>query len=780
MDQVGEALLAIPEAINNGGISNEAVPIIIGKTTASSNIIIIINGASYTAIADSEGIWTLNLKTQIPPVLLDEGKVSIVVTNGVETVSFDYTVDTQIATPILSLAEDSGSADFITNNGQINVSNIETGTTWFYSIKGSEWQLGQGTSFNINNDGDYAVGDIKVQVIDQAGNIKEVTYDHVLTIDTNPPLPLSPVLANDTGIVADNITRDGRVEIDGIEADAKVYIKIKSGGWLLVTPDSNGKYFYNLNEGTYAKGEVQVKQVDVAGNESVVYELSEITVDKTISPLNVAIQDTGIIDAAGTTLTTNNPTVTITNFEQNAKVYYKITNGSWIEITTKDVNGNFIVNLPAGNYTSPTNSVEFKQIDVAGNESSLSSLSNFIIDTTTESVVITGLLDHLNNNENVPSGALINKNSFSLSGTAEAGSSIEISINGVVINTGVSVVADSTGKWSFNLSGANYSLFDNGKLLDGNYTITAKSTDAAGNISTSSNGYLVNVDTVIQTPTLNKVTGDDSISSAEYLSGITLTGTAEVGSTVHVEWRNTVSKDGLGFRPNISASFLSDTQIKVFSDNVGDKITITVGSATYDGVIGSDKFFIFNLPQPYAGNVKIDVIHTIALTNYNTTVTISNLDFTTTADLNGNWSTPITGLPIIPDQESNANINIWSKDQAGNISDSIDRTVPILRNESATINVIADDDMVNANEWTSLQDNFIVTGTIGDKNLLSNLYLFVQDANGKDVNVGLGPANYVTVKITGTTWTAILNSQNIKAKLLDGTYTFVWLCCTKA
>ena len=782
VDQVGGTPLITPESIVNGGFSNEASPVITGKAAALRPLTITIDSVNYTVITDASGFWTFDLKTQTPPLVLNEGNVTIQITDGTDTRSVNYELDTKLELPELTLSQDTGTnqTDFITNNGQIDVSKIESGATWLYSVKGGAWELGQGASFNLKDDGLYAVGDIKVKVIDKAGNIVEVTYDQVLTLDTNPPVPLTATLAEDTAVVGDRVTSNGLLQIGNVEAGTKVYIQIKGGSWIEIVANGN-LYSYDLPVGNYAKGDILLKQVDAAGNESVISDLNSIVIDKTANQVTVTLEDTGVLDPTGTTVTTKNPIITISNIETGAKLYYTKDNGTAVEITTKDSQGNYILVLPEGDYSA--NTFNFYQIDLAGNKSINQSLSNFVIDMIIEPVVITDLSDNLNSNVNtnkIPSGSLVNKNDFTLSGTAEAGSSVEISINGVVVTT-TPVQADATGKWTFDFSDANSPLtnfFESGVLKDGNYTITAKSTDIAGNISAPSAGYIVNVDTHIQAPTLDAVTGDNSISSAEYISGVNLSGTAEAGSTVYVEWRNTVSKKN-GFillEPDISASFISDNQIKVVSDKADDTVSIMVNGKEYTATIGSDKTATITLDQAYTGNLDVKVTHTNTVlgitTKYDTTVTVSNLDFMTTANANGKWSLPVMGLPTIPDQPSEAHIYVSSKDLAGNPSSTIDRTVPITRTESAIIDVIAGDDIINNTEYSSYLTNGLnITGAIGDNSGLSPA-IFIKSAGGY-LDLGMLGIKGVTLTIDSKgAWTyKITDTKFLELLKAEGTYT---------
>ncbi len=99
-----------------------------------------------------------------------------------------------------------------------------------------------------------------------------------------------------------------------------------------------------------------------------------------------------------------------------------------------------------------------------------------------------------------------------LTGMAEAGSTIAVSLDGSQLGT---TTANSSGVWNFDYSGAT--------LTDGSHAFTAMATDAAGNTSAASSPLAVTVDTTApQAPTISQ------------FSNGTLTGTAEAGSTVRV------------------------------------------------------------------------------------------------------------------------------------------------------------------------------------------------------------------------------------------------------
>jgi len=69
-----------------------------------------------------------------------------------------------------------------------------------------------------------------------------------------------------------------------------------------------------------------------------------------------------------------------------------------------------------------------------------------------------------------------------LSGTAEAGSTVEVFDGGAGFGT---ATADKTGNWSFTTSA----------LTDGSHAFNARATDEAGNTGLDSGGYRVTINT---------------------------------------------------------------------------------------------------------------------------------------------------------------------------------------------------------------------------------------------------------------------------------------------
>ena len=113
-----------------------------------------------------------------------------------------------------------------------------------------------------------------------------------------------------------------------------------------------------------------------------------------------------------------------------------------------------------------------------------------------------------------------------VSGTAEIGSTLTVN--------GAAVTVDDSGAWSTSVATAG----------EGLLTVTAVATDAAGNSTTATHD--LTVDTLGPAVAISTIEGgDDLINAAEAAGGVTVSGTAEIGSTLTVNGA-AVTVDGSG------------------------------------------------------------------------------------------------------------------------------------------------------------------------------------------------------------------------------------------
>jgi hypothetical protein len=177
-------------------------------------------------------------------------------------------VDKTAAAPTITLATDTGSSttDGITSIGTVNVTGLEIGATWQYSINGLDFVNGTGTSFVLPANLTYDTGDIQVRQIDKAGNESDSGSNAITWTIDNVANQLVDVDVNDTGIDGDYITALGKVTVNDLEEGATLWYNVNGS---TVFTKAVGNTFI-VPSGTYDAGKIQLKQIDAAGNESVV------------------------------------------------------------------------------------------------------------------------------------------------------------------------------------------------------------------------------------------------------------------------------------------------------------------------------------------------------------------------------------------------------------------------------------------------------------------------------------------------------------------------------
>ena len=182
--------------VATGGTSNDSTPTLSGAvvgTLASGEVVAIYDGATKLANA------TVNAATwsYTPPTALSGGAHSFtavvessVGSQGTASSAYALTLDlVNPAQPVVALASDTGAsaADGITSVGTVNVSGIEAGATWQYSVNSGAFTTGTGTSFTLAA-GTYTANAVQVKQTDAAGNTSSVGANAgAITVDTTAP-----------------------------------------------------------------------------------------------------------------------------------------------------------------------------------------------------------------------------------------------------------------------------------------------------------------------------------------------------------------------------------------------------------------------------------------------------------------------------------------------------------------------------------------------------------------------------------------------------------------
>ncbi|EGK7460572.1 Ig-like domain repeat protein [Salmonella enterica] len=435
-------------------------------------------------------------------------KVEDIAGNKANSAVFDFTIDTTVSTPVISLLskDDTGvTGDNLTNinkpgfaisgvdadahrvvvqvmhNGvseEIELSHLNG--SWLF-IPGNTWA-----------DGSYT---LTVKVEDKAGN---TSYSAPLTVVIDTQIAIDGVeLVNDSGVKGDNMTNDDRPHFRvTVPTDVnEVRLSIDGGNsWVQATPGVAGSWEYiwptDLADGQYT---LTVEATDKAGN--TVTKTIDFAVDTTLSvPVIVldSADDTGI---QGDNMTNSTqPTFALQHIDDDAvRVTVSVEHGGVTTTfdATKGTGGWSFT--PTGAWADGDYTLSVSVEDKAGNTSHSASLT-VTVDT---QIAINNI--ELVNDSGIPNDNLTNNVRPHFQ---------------VTVPTDVNVVRLSIdgGKTWFNATQSatpdawDYIWPDD--VADGGYTLTVEATDKAGNKTTQELDFTI--DTTLSVPTLSLDSADDS------------------------------------------------------------------------------------------------------------------------------------------------------------------------------------------------------------------------------------------------------------------------------
>ncbi|ECL5066629.1 Ig-like domain repeat protein [Salmonella enterica] len=435
-------------------------------------------------------------------------KVEDIAGNKANSAVFDFTIDTTVSTPVISLLskDDTGvTGDNLTNinkpgfaisgvdadahrvvvqvmhNGvseEIELSHLNG--SWLF-IPGNTWA-----------DGSYT---LTVKVEDKAGN---TNYSAPLTVVIDTQIAIDGVeLVNDSGVKGDNMTNDDRPHFRvTVPTDVnEVRLSIDGGNsWVQATPGVAGSWEYiwptDLADGQYT---LTVEATDKAGN--TVTKTIDFAVDTTLSvPVIVldSADDTGI---QGDNMTNSTqPTFALQHIDDDAvRVTVSVEHGGVTTTfdATKGTGGWSFT--PTGAWTDGDYTLSVSVEDKAGNTSHSASLT-VTVDT---QIAINNI--ELVNDSGIPDDNLTNnvRPHFQVTVPTDV-NVVRLSIDGG--KTWFNATQSATpGAW-------DYIWPDD--VADGGYTLTVEATDKAGNKTTQELDFTI--DTTLSVPTLSLDSADDS------------------------------------------------------------------------------------------------------------------------------------------------------------------------------------------------------------------------------------------------------------------------------
>ncbi|HAB5861024.1 TPA_asm: Ig-like domain repeat protein [Salmonella enterica subsp. enterica serovar Enteritidis] len=435
-------------------------------------------------------------------------KVEDIAGNKANSAVFDFTIDTTVSTPVISLLskDDTGvTGDNLTNINKpgfaisgvdadahrVVVQVMHNGVSEEIELShlNGSWLFTPGNTWA---DGSYT---LTVKVEDKAGN---TSYSAPLTVVIDTQIAIDGVeLVNDSGVKGDNMTNDDRPHFRvTVPTDVnEVRLSIDGGNsWVQATPGVAGSWEYiwptDLADGQYT---LTVEATDKAGN--TVTKTIDFAVDTTLSvPVIVlnSAHDTGV---QGDNMTNRTqPTFALQHIDDDAvRVTVSVEHGG--VTTTFDATkgtGGWTFTPPTswadGDYTLSV-SVE----DKAGNTSHSASLT-VTVDT---QIAINNI--ELVNDSGIPDDNLTNnvRPHFQVTVPTDV-NVVRLSIDGG--KTWFNATQSATpGAW-------DYIWPDD--VADGGYTLTVEATDKAGNKTTQELDFTI--DTTLSVPTLSLDSADDS------------------------------------------------------------------------------------------------------------------------------------------------------------------------------------------------------------------------------------------------------------------------------
>ncbi len=745
--------LAIDDVINATEKGQDLLVSGTSNQPDGTTITVTLNGISYMATTDASGSWSVTVPAANVSAL---GEASYVVSANVtdtagNSASTGHSVLVDSALPQVTI--NPVATDDVINAAEVaagqtlsgKVSGAAIGDTVTISVGGNTYtatvQDDLSWSVNVPSTVLTAIGngDLTVTASVTNGHGNTGTGERDITIDANlPGLRVDTVAGDD---VINSIEHTQNLIITGssdglasgsaltVTVNGKTYAAtvLADGTWSAAIPAADVSA---LNAGTIA---VTVEGQSTAGNPvSISHDVKVDLANVAISIDAIAADD--VINAAekGADLVLSGST---TNVEENQTV--TITFGGKSYTATVDASGNWTATVPSADLGSLKDGDASVQVSVTNvNGNSASAGREYSVDATAPTVSIEIVSDNnIINAAEAQQDLVVNGVT-----NAEAGQTVTVTLNGVDYTTTV----QANGSWSVIVPSADLS-----GITDGNYTISAAVSDKAGNPASADRDVLV--DTTVPQLTINTVSDDDVINSAEHVQALIVTGSvtgAAAGDVVTVTINNksyTATLDASGNwsvgvpAADVIALAAGDYTITAaLTDKAGNsnsathgvEVNLTAPVLTIDTVSGDDVINNTEKTQDLTISGTASGLATGAVV----TVMLNGKAYSAMVDSNGKWTATVPADQVGALGEALYTVTASATDSVGN-NTSTSHTVNV---ESVLpgviVSTIAGDDVINAAE--------LAAG---------------QTISGKVVNAEAG--NTVTVTIGGNSYTATVQSD---------------------
>nr|WP_241771511.1 Ig-like domain-containing protein [Pectobacterium peruviense] len=765
--------IAVTGKVDNDVKAGDAVTVKVGTET-------------YQTTVNPDGkTWSVNVPGS---VLAANGDVSATVTTrdtagNVTTANTSHAYGVDTVAPTASISIDNVTSDNVINaseSGQTiavtgKVDNdvkagdaitVKVGTETYQTTVNTDdktWSVSVPGSVLATN------GDVSATVTtrDPAGNVTTANTSHAYGVDTVAPTASISIddVTSDNVINASEsgqtIAVTGKVDND-VKAGDAVTVKVGTETYQ-TTVNTDGKTWSVNVPGSVlaANGDVSatVTTRDTAGNVTTANTSHAYGVD-TVAPIaSISIDNVtsdNVINAAE-----SGQTIAVTgNVDNDVKAGDAVTVkvGTETYQTTVNPDGKtWSVNVPGSVLAANSDmSATVTTRDPAGNVTTANNSHAYGVDTVAPTASISI--------DNVTSDNVIN--------AAESGQTIAVTgkvDNDVKAGDAVTVkVGTETYQTTVNPDGKSWSVNVPGSVLAANSDVSATVTtrDPAGNVTTANTSHTYGVDTVapVASISIDNVTNDNVINTAESGQTIAVTGKVDndvkAGDAVTVKvgtetYQTTVNPDGKTWSVNVPGSVLAangdvsatvttrDTAGNVTTantshaygvDTVAPTASISIDDVTSDNVINAAES---GQTIAVTGKVDNDVKAGDAVT-----VKVGTETYQTTVNTDGKtWSVNVPGAVLAANSDISATVT--ARDPAGNVTTAntshaygVDTVAPTA---SITIDNVTSDNVINAAESGQ---TIAVTGKVGN-----------EVKAGDAVTVKVGTETYqTTVNVDGKTW----------------------------
>ena len=281
------------------------------------------------------------------------------------------------------------------------------------------------------------------------------------------------------------------------------------------------------------------------------------------------------------------------------------------------------------------------------------------------------------------------------------------------------------------------------------------------------------------TVTIDPVTSDNVVNSAESNATVAVTGTATGGDvksgdtvtlTIHgVQYSTTVGSDGK-WSVNVAGTDLATDSDKAFSatvasknssgatvissadhsytvDTTADKGTVTIDDVTKDNVINAAESGQTIAVTGTATGGDISSGDTL-------TMSINNQNYSTTVNSDGSWSVDVAGSDLAADADKGFTASVGSTDAAGN-------PVTSTADHSYTVDTTADKGTVTIDDVT--KDNVINAAESGQTIAVTGTATGGDISSGDTLTMSINNQNYSTTVNSDGSWSVDVAGSDLAA-----------------